>query len=120
MKHRKLREGSGGAGQHRGGMGQEILFENTAEHPSAVTFLAERTRAPAPGIEGGQHGATGEVRINDELVDAKQQYIIHRGDTVMLRTPGGGGYGDPAKRGAEAKAYDLEMGYLPQGPAGGD
>ena len=120
VRHRKLREGSGGEGRHRGGMGQEILFEITAENPSAVTFLAERTRAPAPGIEGGQHGATGEVRINDEVVDAKQQYIIHRGDTVMLRTPGGGGYGDPARRSKEAKAHDVAMGYVPQRPAGGD
>jgi N-methylhydantoinase B len=102
-------------------MGQEILFENTAENPSAVTFLAERTRAPAPGIEGGHYGAAGEVRINDELVDAKQQYIIHRGDMVMLRTPGGGGYGDPAKRTAEAKAHDRAMGYVPMdSKAGGD
>ena len=117
VRYRRLREGSGGEGLHRGGMGQEILLENTAENPSAVTFLAERTRAPAPGIEGGKHGAAGEVRINGEVVDAKQQYIIHRGDTVMLRTPGGGGYGDPTKRSAEAKAHDRAMGYLPQGSA---
>jgi N-methylhydantoinase B len=120
VRHRKLREGSGGEGRNRGGMGQEILFEITAEKPSAVTFLAERTRASAPGIEGGQHGAAGEVRINDEVVDAKQQYIIHRGDTVMLRTPGGGGYGDPARRSKEAKAHDVAMGYVAQEPAGGD
>ncbi len=93
--HRALRPGSGGGGRRRGGLGQEVLLENLSESPTAVTFLAERTRSPAPGIAGGAPGATGQVCINGKPVDAKSQYIIHRGDTVLLRTPGGGGYGPP-------------------------
>ena len=112
VHHRRLRTGSGGTGKHRGGMGQEILFENLSESPTAVTFLAERTRAPAPGIAGGAHGAPGEVRINGEVVDSKLQYILARGDTVMLRTPGGGGYGQSAERLEKASAHDRAMGYL--------
>jgi len=112
VKHRMLRAGSGGAGKHRGGLGQEILFENTCESPTAVTFLAERTRVAAPGIAGGAPGALGEVRINGEAVDAKKQYISKKGDTVMRRTPGGGGYGDPAQRSAAAAARDRAMGFI--------
>ncbi|MCZ6645314.1 MAG: hydantoinase B/oxoprolinase family protein [SAR324 cluster bacterium] len=115
VKHRKLRPGSGGEGRFRGGMGQEILLENRAQSPTAVTFLAERTRAPAPGVAGGRHGAAGEVRINGEAVDPKQQYILQQGDTVMLRTPGGGGYGDPKQRDPAGTARDLAMGYLTEG-----
>ncbi len=120
VRHRRLRPGSGGAGRHRGGMGQEILFENRAESPTAVTFLAERTRQPAPGIAGGEHGAPGEVRINGEAVDPKQQYIINKGDTVMLRTPGGGGYGPPGERAPEALERDRALGYVEEGEEKGD
>jgi len=37
---------------------------------------------------------------------------IKRGDRVKLVTPGGGGYGDPAKREQEAVARDLREGYI--------
>ncbi|RYJ00453.1 MAG: hypothetical protein EON47_13800 [Acetobacteraceae bacterium] len=57
---------------------------------------------PAFGIEGGQAGAPGELRINGEKTDPKRQYVLKAGDTVLLRTPGGGGHGDPAARDAAA------------------
>ena len=41
--HKKLRPDSGGAGRHRGGLGQEILIESRSDTPIAVSFLAERT-----------------------------------------------------------------------------
>ena len=93
VHHRTLRPGSGGAGQFRGGLGQEVQFESTSRTPTAVAFLAERTRVGAPGIAGGKEGATGELRINDHPVDPKQQHIVKTGDTITMRTPGGGGYG---------------------------
>ena len=95
FRHKKLREASGGAGRRRGGMGQEILMEVLSDTPVAVSFLAERTAIPAFGIEGGAPGATGEVRINGEKVDPKRQYVLRRGETVLLATPGGGGHGAP-------------------------
>ena len=67
--HKRLRPDSGGPGRHRGGLGQEILLESRSVTPIAVSFLAERTRFPAFGIEGGQAGAPGELRINGEQVD---------------------------------------------------
>jgi N-methylhydantoinase B len=91
--HKKLREGSGGAGKHIGGLGQEILIETRSETPIAVSFLAERTVIPAFGIEGGQAGACGELRINGEKVDPKRQYVLRKGETILLATPGGGGHG---------------------------
>jgi len=90
---RELRQDSGGNGEYRGGLGQEVLFESTSKTPTAVAFLAERTRVGAPGIAGGEDGAKGELQINGRTVDPKQQHIIKTGDTVMMRTPGGGGYG---------------------------
>jgi len=93
FRRKRLRDGSGGRGCWRGGMGQEVLIESVSESPLTVSFLAERTVIPAFGILGGEAGATGELRINGEKIDPKRQYVLSRGDTVLLATPGGGGYG---------------------------
>ena len=113
--YKRLRPDSGGAGRHRGGLGQEILIESRSESPIAVSFLAERTVFPAFGIEGGGAGAPGAVRINDQAVDPKRQYILRRGDRVLLATPGGGGHGDPSGRDAAALDADRAEGYIDAG-----
>ncbi|MBI4183699.1 MAG: hydantoinase B/oxoprolinase family protein, partial [Proteobacteria bacterium] len=118
IRHKRLRVGSGGAGMHRGGLGQEILFESRSEGLVAVSFLAERTRFPALGLEGGGAGAPGELRINGETVDPKRQYVLKQGHTVLMATPGGGGYGDPARRDPAALAADREQGYVEVAPVG--
>jgi N-methylhydantoinase B len=110
--HKRLRPDSGGPGRHRGGLGQEILMENLSDSPVTVSFLAERTVFPAFGIEGGQAGAPGAVRINGERVDPKRQYVLKRGDTVALATPGGGGHGPARERNGDAVAAELAEGYV--------
>lgn len=110
--HKRLRPDSGGAGKHRGGLGQEILIESRSDTLIAVSFLAERTIFPAFGIEGGAPGACGELRINGDAVDPKRQYVLRRGDTVSLGTPGGGGHGDPKERDRAALERDVAYGYV--------
>ena len=110
--HKRLRPDSGGPGRHRGGLGQEILVECRSGTPIAVSFLAERTVFPAFGIEGGQAGAPGELRINGERTDPKRQYVLRAGDAVSLATPGGGGHGDARERDEGALAADLAAGYV--------
>jgi N-methylhydantoinase B len=110
--HKRLRPDSGGRGTHRGGLGQEILLQSRSDTPIAVSFLAERTIFPAFGIHGGSAGAPGVLRINGEAVDPKRQYILQRGDTVLLATPGGGGHGDPAARDPASLRTDLRAGYV--------
>ncbi|MSO77869.1 MAG: hydantoinase B/oxoprolinase family protein [Alphaproteobacteria bacterium] len=112
VHYKRFRPGTGGAGRHRGGLGQEILFECLSETPIAISFLAERTKIPAPGIKGGGPGTIGEVRIDDHPVDPKAQHIIGPGNRVLMRTPGGGGYGDPAAREPALIAADKRMGYV--------
>lgn len=112
IHHKRLRPDSGGPGRHRGGLGQEILLESRSPTPIAVSFLAERTIFPAFGIEGGQDGAPGVLKINGEKVDPKRQYVLKAGDTVSLATPGGGGHGDQAQRAPTAKAADLANGWV--------
>lgn len=113
--HKRLRPGSGGPGRHRGGLGQEIFIESRSETPIAVSFLAERTIFPAFGIEGGQAGAPGMLRINGEVSDPKRQYVLKQGDTVLMGTPGGGGHGDPAQRDPAAIEADRAAGYITAG-----
>lgn len=112
FRHKRLRPDSGGPGRHRGGLGQEVLIECRSESPIAVSFLAERTVFPAPGIEGGQAGVPGELRINGQRTDPKRQYVLRAGDTVSLATPGGGGHGDARERDEGALAADLAAGYV--------
>ncbi|MBM3594025.1 MAG: hydantoinase B/oxoprolinase family protein [Alphaproteobacteria bacterium] len=112
VHYKRLRPNSGGPGRHRGGLGQEIALESRSETPIAVSFLAERTIFPAFGIEGGKAGAPGVLRINGDKVDPKKQYVLSRGDTVILATPGGGGHGDPDQRNKVARERDIQAGYI--------
>lgn len=113
VHYKQLRPGSGGAGKFRGGLGQDVLLQNRHATPLAVIFLAERCKLPAPGIRGGGPGGLGEVQVNGvRLTDTKRQVMLGEGDTVLLRTPGGGGYGDAAERAPALIARDRELGYV--------
>ena len=112
IKYKRLRPDSGGAGEHRGGLGQELMFENRSETAIAVSFLTEHILFPAKGIAGGQPGACGILHINGKPAHAKRQHVINKGDTIELFTPGGGGFGDPKRRKDERVQDDLEQGYI--------
>ncbi len=110
--YKRMRPGSGGRGRFRGGLGQDILVENESESPIALNFMAERTRFPAPGLAGGEPGGLGDVRINGRAVDHRRQQIVQRGDRILLRTPGGGGYGPAAERDPDLVERDRIMKYV--------
>jgi N-methylhydantoinase B len=86
-----LREGSGGAGVHRGGEGVVRAYRATA--PCTVTLLTERRRYAARGVQGGAAGAVGRNLLNGEPLPAKCRVILRAGDVVTIETPGGGGFG---------------------------
>ncbi len=110
--YKRLRPGSSGAGRFRGGLGQEVLLENRHDGPLPVVFITERLKFPAPGLVGGGEGALGEVIVNGKpLVDSRLQVILARGDTLLLRTPGGGGYGPASERDPAAIERDRRLGY---------
>ena len=64
--------------------------------------MAERNKIKPWGIHGGLGGATGEyILVRDGVetkLPSKCTVTINRGDTLIIRTPGGGGYGDPKQR----------------------
>ena len=112
VRRKALRPDSGGPGRFRGGLGQEILFENEAERPSGIIFMAERCRFPAPGMAGGGAGAAGEVYIDGQMADYRRNHLLRKGQTILLRTPGGAGFGPPEERDPEAAARDRRLGYV--------
>ena len=109
---KRLTPGSGGAGRFRGGLGQDILIESESDTPILVSFMAERTRFPAPGFAGGGPGGLGDVRINGRRIDNRRQHVLTKGDTVLVRTPGGGGWGRPARRERARRERDRALGYV--------
>jgi N-methylhydantoinase B len=97
-----VRRGSGGAGQWRGGEGvvRELLF--TA--PVELTLLTDRRRTAPYGLQGGKPGRRGRnsIRRADgslERLGPKTRVRLEIGDTLVLETPGGGGWGPPRSRG---------------------
>ena len=105
-----LRPDTGAPGEYRGGLGVERTL--TVETDAVVSLLTERRRHRPPGAEGGGPGAAGENRIDGEPVPAKTTREVTAGTTVTVRTPGGGGYGDPADRAAGARRRDRANGKV--------
>ena len=111
VHYKTLRANSGGDGQFRGGLGQDVLLESESDKPVAVVFLAERTQCAAPGLSGGGDGALGEVIINGVVVDNRRLHVLSKGDRLLFRTPGAGGYGDASMRDPHSRARDRRLGY---------
>jgi N-methylhydantoinase B len=112
-----LREGSGGAGEHRGGFGIQYSIELRRGEAQA-SFVMDHGRVGPQGVLGGQDGAPNTVTVwrnNEPYIPphlSKDQGIaIKAGDRVDVATPGGGGFGEPSKRSAESIQQDLEYGY---------
>ena len=87
----ELRDGSGGDGEHRGGDGVERAVR--VLEPATLNLLTDRRRHAPEGREGGGDGACGENLLNDEELPPKATRELAEGDVVVVRTPGGGGYG---------------------------
>lgn len=112
VEYKRLRPNSGGAGAFRGGLGQDVMLRSESDSPLSILFLAERTRFPAPGLGGGEGGGLGGLEINGRSIDARILHILQSGDTLLIRTPGGGGYGSARERDKKRAARDAALGYL--------
>lgn len=91
-----LRQGSGGSGRFPGGEGVEREIEFLA--PSVLSLMGERRRRGPWGLAGGGPGATGEdwllrQRGGKERLPGKVTIDVEPGDRLLVRTPGGGGWG---------------------------
>jgi N-methylhydantoinase B len=113
-----LRERSGGAGKTRGGFGVDYRIR-IRRGEALLSFLMDHGRFGPPGLFGGRDGAKNEVivsRQGGEYVSphlSKDEDIrVLAGDVVTVRTPGGGGYGDPRERDPDLVLRDVVRGYI--------
>jgi N-methylhydantoinase B len=96
------RDGSGGAGQFRGGDGLIREVELLAD--SQVTLLADRRRFRPYGLQGGEDGAAGRASValpagaGETELPGKCSRQLAKGSILRLETPGGGGWGSLATR----------------------
>jgi len=113
-----LRPDSGGPGRHRGGLGAVYEIELLEEEATAFLFGDRGKFAPRGVVDGGDAAMTrftfpkDGARANPPLASKIVDVPLKRGDRVRLETPGGGGYGDPARREAKAIRRDLELGFV--------
>ena len=105
---------SGGAGQFRGGHGQDMEIELLSPEPATLSLFVDRVHHPARGILGGRAGAPSRVTVNgrEDGFPLKGKSRIGAGDRIRVRYPGGGGYGSPRDRARDAVRADLEAGVI--------
>ncbi len=94
----EIRTGSGGDGQHRGGDG--VIREIESLRAMRGAILSNRRRVAPFGLAGGSDGAPGRnavVRASGrvEPLAAAAEFELEPGDSIVIETPGGGGFGTP-------------------------
>ncbi len=108
-----LRENSGGRGAYRGGLGIRRDIQIEAEKMS-LTLRSDAETTPPPGVDGGENGLPGEkwvctdgkwTRLYSKVTDK----LLNRGDILSIRTPGGGGVGQPGDRDQQYEAQDAGL-----------
>ena len=113
FRRREFREGSGGVGRYRGGLGQVIELGGADDMPVAMLCNFERINNPARGRDGGGLGAPGQVTlVSGKPIRSKGRQTISGGDFIRLELPGGGGFGDPATRDPDQVALDVADGLI--------
>ena len=95
-----IRKDSGGAGQWHGGNGSIRKLRFT--EPVEAAILSNHRRVAPFGLDGGDSAKTGINRLvraggTEEQLPGTATVQLNEGDTIIIETPGGGGYGKPAR-----------------------
>lgn len=94
VESKTIVRGSGGVGQWQGGEGQEVALVSRHDAPLDVIFLTERIEHAAPGLAGGGDGAPGLLQVDGvDVAEPKGRLRWEPGSRILMRTPGGGGFG---------------------------
>lgn len=114
LREFSLRAGSGGNGQHRGGDG--VVRDIEFRIPVQVSILSERRVYHPYGLNGGEdaqcgqniwvrkiakRGKPNEYELREVSMGAKNTARMQPGERIIVKTPGGGGWGKP---GVESKS----------------
>ena len=110
---KELRPDSGGAGEHRGGLGQVIEIQPRCGHEFHFNAMFDRIDNPARGHDGGGTGRGGRVELTDGTgLRSKGRQFVGDGKRLRLSLPGGGGIGNPLDRDRSAVIADVAAGYV--------
>jgi len=113
MWERALRPDSGGAGRHRGGLGQTVTIGSANGEHWSMSGMYDRTRYPAQGLHGGMPGAAGEyLTSTGDRPSPKRQHRFEPDTRATVELPGGGGYFSPSEREPERVLQDVIDGYV--------
>lgn len=98
-----LADGSGGAGEHPGGMGLRRVFRLLADRAEGMCNVDQTLEVGrAHGRAGGSAGAPATFTVTRaasgevEVLSGRSSVTLFQGDVMTLTTAGGGGYGIPA------------------------
>ena len=108
---RSLRDGSGGRGRFRGGLGQTLRFAPLGDQTLTMTFRPDKVVYPAEGLAGGCSGMAGAVLLNGAPIEPNL-VNLGPGSELTVKLPGGGGYGDPARRDPELERQHRQLGFV--------
>jgi N-methylhydantoinase B len=111
VKARALRRDSAGPGKFRGGLGIDVQVRNFVEGKWNFE-RANRRGCPAWGLWGGKPGESGGYYLRSPgESEYRMMYGSHKpvsaNSDVIVRTGGGGGWGDPLERDPEAVRSDV-------------
>jgi N-methylhydantoinase B len=118
FRRHEFRPDSGGRGEHRGGLGCNLDLVVETETEARANTAGDGARHGACGMLGGENGQPHDYRLisagkPERVLKTKEVgIVIAPGDVLQVRSGGGGGWGDPAKRSAQAHARDLEQGLV--------
>jgi N-methylhydantoinase B len=102
VESRALRTDSGGAGKYRGGLGIDMRVRNLVEGRWNFEHT-RREKCPPWGLWGGKPGEHGDYLLrlpgeNEFRSMAASHFAVPLKTEVIVRTGGGGGWGDPLER----------------------
>jgi N-methylhydantoinase B len=110
---KEYRQDSGGAGEHRGGLGQVMEIGSAEGMPFGISPTFDRVVFPARGRLGGLPGTAGAIELRSgKQLPPKAHSSVPANDRLIVSMPGGGGYGDPHKRPAAKVAEDVVLGLV--------
>ncbi|MCC5947890.1 MAG: hydantoinase B/oxoprolinase family protein [Nitriliruptoraceae bacterium] len=116
-----LAQDSGGAGEHRGGLGYEKHIRMLED--AYFMSIADRSILACWGVKGGKAGAPFQVTIDPggpnerEMEGLVDDEPVAAGEVIRIRTTGGGGWGDPLQRAVELVARDVSWGKVSRAAA---
>ena len=113
-----LREASAGPGKYRGGWGISYRVK-LRRGEAAAAFMMDHGRFPPFALDGGGTGAMTRISVSQDgavtqppHISKGTGYTLAPGDWVEVKTPGGGGWGDPRLRDRARVRRDVQRGYL--------